>query len=369
VIVAAGFWIALIGAGQGGGARRSGPRDVRAWLLPVVLVLLFVLMNVFVRWANVRYGWQLDQSAAERFKDANQIAPRIALWRYGFAMFRSHPLLGVGWGDFPIHQYELTKALGGVEIATSAHNVVIDLLAKTGIVGFAIVLLGLVAWFVRAVRAPQAPERVFGFAMIGALLMHALVEYPQQYMFFLLPAMFLFGLLDTRPARLLPSGVSLGAYVVLVFGGLASLYPTLRDYHRAEVLYYGSHPYEQYGNAPSFLFGAWGDYGMATLMPMTSDDLGAKLAAHERAIALLPGETVLRRYAVLEALDGNTAGAIDTIDRLKIFAVELRDWPTQLSAVYGLVDEHRSLAAFKAELLKRYGAPPASSDDNDDDSD
>jgi len=369
VIVVAGFWTALIGARSEDGRRRSGRRDVRAWLLPVVLVVLFVAVNAFVRWANVRYGWQLDQSAAERFKDAGQIAPRIALWRYGLAMFKSYPLLGVGWGDFPIHQYELAKALGGVEIATSAHNVVIDLLAKTGIVGFAIVLLGLVAWFVRAVRAPQAPERVFGFALIGALLMHALVEYPQQYMFFLLPAMFVFGMLDTRPLRFVPSGVSLGAYAVIVFGGLASLYPVLRDYHRAEVLYYGEHPYEQYRNAPSYLFGAWGDYGMATLMPMTADDLGVKLAAHERAIALLPGETVLRRYAVLQALDGNTAGALDTMDRLKVFATELHDWPTQLSAVYGLVDEHRSLARFKAELQKRYGVTPAPSDDQDDDDD
>jgi hypothetical protein len=272
----------------------------------------------------------------------------------------------VGWGDFPIHQYELAKTLGGVEIANNAHDVVIDLLAKTGVVGVAIVLWGLVAWFVRAVRAPQAPERVFGFALIGALVMHALVEYPQQYMFFLLPAMFLLGLLDTRPLRFVPSGVSLAAYVVIVFGGLASLYPVLRDYNRAEVLYYGSHPYEQYGNAPSHVFAPWGDYGMATLMPMTADNLDVKLAAHERAIALLPGETVLRRYAVLQALDGNTVGALDTMDRLRIFATELHDWPTQLSAVYGLVDEHKSLAAFKATLQKRYGAAPASSGEEDD---
>jgi len=372
VIVVAGFWTALIGAGRDGGPRsdgrrRSGSGNARAWLLPVVLLLLFVAVNVFVRWANVHYGWQLDVSAAERFKDARQIAPRIALWRYGWTMFKSYPLIGVGWGDFPIHQFELAKALGGVEIANNAHNIVIDLLAKTGIVGAAIALLGLAAWFVRAVLAPQAPERVFGFALIGALVMHALVEYPQQYMFFLLPAMFVFGLLETRPVRFVPPGVSLGAYAVIVFGGLASLYPVLRDYNRAEVLYYGKHPYEQYGEAPSFFFRAWGDYGMATLMPMTADQIGVKLAAHERAIALLPGETVLRRYAVLQALDGNVAGALDTMDRLKIFATELHDWPTQLSAVYGLVAEHKSLAAFDAALRKRYGAAPAASDDDEDD--
>jgi hypothetical protein len=79
---------------------------------------------------------------------------------------------------------------------------------------------------------------------------------------------------------------------------------------------------------------------------------------------------VLRRYAVLQALAGNTDGAADTVARLKIFAQELHDWPTQLAALYGLLDNEPTLAGFKAELVKQYGNPPASaSDDDDDDSD
>ncbi|PLZ00796.1 polymerase [Burkholderia sp. WAC0059] len=368
VIVMAGFWMAAVG--MRASVQRTG---ARAWWIPVALVALFVAVNVFVRWANVRYHLELDQSAADRFKDANQIAPRIALWRYGWTMFRMHPIFGVGWGEFPRYQFALARELGGVEIANNSHDVFIDLLAKTGLIGCATVVIGLVAWFVRALRAPQTPARVFGFALVGVLAMHALVEYPQQYLFFLLPVMFVFGLLETRPLRFVPRRVSLGVYAVLVFGGLAALYPICRDYNRSEVLYYGSHPAEQYAAAPSFLFGSWGEYGMATLMPMDDADLSTKLAAHEHAIALLPGETVLRRYAVLEALDGNTAAAFDTVARLKIFSTELHDWPGQLSSLYALCDEQRSLADFKAALVKMYGTPPASTDqdtgDDDDDDD
>jgi hypothetical protein len=189
-------------------------------------------------------------------------------------------------------------------------------------------------------------------------------------MFFLLPAMFVFGLLETRPLRLVPARLSLGVFVPVVFGGLASLYPVYRDYARAEVLYYGSRPAEQYSADPSFLFQAWGEYGMATLQPMNSKDLPHKLAMHRQAIALLPGETVLRRYAVLQALSGDTAAALDTVERLKIFAEELKDWPSQLGYLYQLTDEQKTLAGFKAELVKRYGAPPADvnqDDDSDDD--
>ena len=381
VIVVAGFWMALSatrgvrGEGEAGNSVRAGgwagswAGNARAWVVPVVLFAIFFAVNGFVRWANVHYQLQLDQSAADRFKDAGQIAPRIALWRYGWTMFKTHPLLGVGWGDFPIHQFELARKLGGVEIANNSHDIFIDLLAKTGVLGCAIVVIGLVAWFVRALRVPHTAERIFGFALIGALVMHALVEYPQQYMFFLLPAMFVFGLLETKPLRFVPSNLTRAVYAVVVFGGIASLWPVLRDYNRAEVLYYGSHPAQQYADEPSFLFRAWGDYGMATLMPIDAANLATKLAAHERAIALLPGETVLRRYAVLQALDGNNDGAFDTVERLKIFALELHDWPTQLASLYSLCDDEPTLAGFKAALVKQYGKPAARGEEDEDDSD
>jgi len=366
VIVVAGFWMAFAQTRAEPQLRRSH----RQWLIPIALGVLFFVVNALIRWANVRYHLELGQSAADRFKDAGQIAPRLALWKYGWTMFRTHPLMGVGWGEFPSYQYQFAKTLGGVEIANNSHDIFIDLLAKTGLIGLAIVLFGLVTWLVRAVRAPQSAARVFGIALIGVLVMHALVEYPQQYMFFLLPAMFVFGLLETRPLRLVPARLSFGAFAVVVFGGIAALYPVYRDYARAEVLYYGSRPAEQYRADPSFLFQAWGEYGMATLLPMDSTDLQRKLAMHRQAMALLPGETVLRRYAVLQALSGDTAAAFDTVERLKIFAQELKDWPSQLSYLYQLCDEQKTLAGFKAELVKRYGMPSgdvAPDDDSEED--
>jgi len=366
VIVVAGFWMAFAQTRAEPQLRRSH----RQWLIPIALGVLFFVVNALIRWANVRYHLELGQSAADRFKDAGQIAPRLALWKYGWTMFRTHPLMGVGWGEFPSYQYQFAKTLGGVEIANNSHDIFIDLLAKTGLIGLAIMLFGLVTWLVRVVRAPQSAARVFGIALIGVLVMHALVEYPQQYMFFLLPAMFVFGLLETRPLRLVPARLSFGAFAVVVFGGIAALYPVYRDYARAEVLYYGSRPAEQYRTDPSFLFQAWGEYGMATLLPMDSTDLQRKLAMHRQAMALLPGETVLRRYAVLQALSGDTAAAFDTVERLKIFAQELKDWPSQLSYLYQLCDEQKTLAGFKAELVKRYGMPSgdvAPDDDSEED--
>ncbi|KVM49265.1 polymerase [Burkholderia ubonensis] len=367
VMVVAGFWMARAESRGKPGA----PVNVRAreWLMPVLLAAVFVAVNGAVRWANLHYHLNLAVSAAERMRDAGQIAPRLALWKYGLAMFREHPLLGVGWGEFPSHQFALARALGGVEIANNSHDIFIDLLAKSGLLGLGVLVVTLVLWFVRALRAPQTSTRVFGFALVGVLLMHALVEYPQQYMFFLLPVMFVIGLLEAKPLRIVPGRAAFALFALLTFGGLLAALPVLRDYQRAEVLYYGTDPAAQYRDAPSLLFGAWGDYGAATLLTLSRDALPAKLAAHERAIALLPGETVLRRYAVLQALDGRDADALDTVARLHVFAKELKDWPQQLAALYKLCDEQPSLKAFRAALVAKYGEVPADALDESDDED
>ncbi|OJB41878.1 polymerase [Burkholderia ubonensis] len=367
VMVVAGFWMARVESRDKPGT----PANVRAraWLMPVLLAAVFVAVNGAVRWANLHYHLNLAVSAAERMRDAGQIAPRLALWKYGLAMFREHPLLGVGWGEFPSHQFALARALGGVEIANNSHDIFIDLLAKSGLLGLGVLVVTLVLWFVRALRAPQTSTRVFGFALVGVLLMHALVEYPQQYMFFLLPVMFVIGLLEAKPLRIVPGRAAFALFALLTFGGLLAALPVLRDYQRAEVLYYGTDPAAQYRDAPSLLFGAWGDYGAATLLTLSRDALPAKLAAHERAIALLPGETVLRRYAVLQALDGRDADALDTVARLHVFAKELKDWPPQLAALYKLCDEQPSLKAFRAALVAKYGEVPADALDESDDED
>ncbi|KWB54915.1 polymerase [Burkholderia ubonensis] len=367
VMVVAGFWMARAESRDKPGT----PANVRAraWLMPVLLAAVFVAVNGAVRWANLHYHLNLAVSAAERMRDAGQIAPRLALWKYGLAMFREHPLLGVGWGEFPSHQFALARALGGVEIANNSHDIVIDLLAKSGLLGLGVLVVTLVLWFVRALRAPQTSTRVFGFALVGVLLMHALVEYPQQYMFFLLPVMFVIGLLEAKPLRIVPGRAAFALFALLTFGGLLAALPVLRDYQRAEVLYYGTDPAAQYRDAPSLLFGAWGNYGAATLLTLSRDALPAKLAAHERAIALLPGETVLRRYAVLQALDGRDADALDTVARLHVFAKELKDWPQQLAALYKLCDGQPSLKAFRAALVAKYGEVPADALDESDDED
>ena len=371
MIVALGWLMAWL--------QRRDPLDpsksLRPWLIPLVLAVLYIVVNILVRWANQKFHLELDVSAASRFEDAGQISPRLSLWRYGMAMFKSHPITGVGWGGFPYYQYELADQLGKVEVANNSHDIVIDLLAKTGLIGTGIFAFGLLAWLWRALRTPLSAERLMGFAIIGLVAMHALIEYPQQYLFFLLPVAFMLGLLETRMTRRVPAFAAWGVQAVLIVAGLLVLAPVVRDYQRSEVLYYGKAPEAEYRAAPAVIYGAWGQYGYATLLAMNAANLPYKLAMHEEALTLLPGDTVLKRYAVLLALGGREPAALDVISRLHAFAMGDNDWPENLRSLIKMCDEQGgALKDFKTKLISAYGAPPAAaagkaSDDDDDDDD
>jgi hypothetical protein len=124
VIVVAGFWMAFAEIRRNPALRNNN----REWLIPIALGVLFFVVNALVRWANVHYHFDLDVSAADRFKDAGQITPRLALWKDGWTMFKTHPLLGVGWGEFPRYQFAFVRMLGGVEIANNSHDIFFDIL-------------------------------------------------------------------------------------------------------------------------------------------------------------------------------------------------------------------------------------------------
>lgn len=371
VITLAGWLMAWARRRAARAGEDAEPATARDWLIPLGVALIFIAVNIAVRWANVRYDLQLGQSAAERFEDAGQITPRLALWRYGFTMFREHWLTGVGWGEFPAYQYALSATLGKVEIANNSHDIAIDLLAKTGVIGFGIFALGLLCWLGRVARVRLDAGRVLGFTLIAVLAAHALIEYPQQYLFFLLPIAFVLGLLEPQAMPRMRPAWSASLYLLLALAGVISLAPVLRDYRRSEVLYYGKSPEAEYRAAPAVLFGAWGEYGLATLLDLNSANLPYKLAMHEQALTLLPGEAVLKRYAILLALQGHENAALDVVLRLKIFAEAENSWPDDLAALYEICDQQGGpLAGFKAHLIALYGTvPPAAHDDSDDDSD
>ncbi len=97
---------------------------------------------------------------------------RSSLWNVGWRIAMDHPAIGVGLGNFPVEAPNYVRQPGQLEFVNLiaerplvAHNVYLQMLAETGIVGTAIFLLLIAACLRSAWMAARLYERIGDTAM------------------------------------------------------------------------------------------------------------------------------------------------------------------------------------------------------------
>ncbi|KWR87369.1 PglL family O-oligosaccharyltransferase [Cupriavidus sp. IDO] len=333
----------------------------RAALFGALPVLAVIAAMLFVAWLNQTFDLRLATSAAERMSEQGQISPRLALWRYAFEVFKQNPLLGVGWGEYVRAQYLIADRLGPVEMGNNAHNIVLDLLAKTGLVGAAATLLPCLYWCwcsIRAIRAGDfAVQRIYCITVVSVVAVHAMLEFPQNYAFFLLPICFMMGLAETRYWQGMSRGLSTGVTIAMLVTVSAGLVAGYFDYRKAEVVY-EQRGALRYFASPSFIFADWARYGLTGAMELDPELLSEKLAMHENALTISATPNMIRRYTVLLALDNRPREALLQVQRLKNLSNGQFD--VQYARLLAMCDEQKgAIDEFKQKLLNLYGQPKA----------
>ncbi len=109
---------------------------------------------------------------AIRVTEANfALVERMAHWWAAYAMWKDHPFLGVGIGNYPI-AYEAYRMPGWKAPLGHAHNIVLHVMAETGLIGLAGYLI-LWAWvFIlgfRSLKTRQGRERALLVGALGSL--------------------------------------------------------------------------------------------------------------------------------------------------------------------------------------------------------
>jgi len=112
--------------------------------------------------------------ATTEITDANfAVLERLAHWQAGLRMFQDHPWIGVGIGNYAA-AYSAYALPHWYEALGHAHNVWINLLAETGILGFGAFALFWLSLFRYALRAAQDPaasayRRALAIGLVGSL--------------------------------------------------------------------------------------------------------------------------------------------------------------------------------------------------------
>src|SRR5690554_2470000 len=177
----------------------------------------------------------LSQSAdiAVQSRDVVQRATgdmsRLAIWEQMLHAIAHQPWFGYGWHQTSVAYTTISEFFQGPVWIRSAHNVVLDLLLWNGLLIGLPLLAYLVYWGYQLHRQVNSTISVIGLLMLGAFLIHAMLEFPQNYAYFLLPAGFILGIVQSQRPN---AGVKLSPIFMRVsFGvGLVLLLLIYRDY-------------------------------------------------------------------------------------------------------------------------------------------
>src|SRR3954449_10936757 len=227
---------------------RRLPREFEAWawqglaaIAAVVVVggAVYVIADhnrVWHAFTDVKQDRQYDPARLVSTNSAN----RWVWWKEAAGAFSDKPVGGWGAGSFGTVHLRYREELLGVR---QPHNVELQWLAETGIVGFLLALGGLAALFVAAAtrlrRLPEGTERELADALLAAAagwLVHGLVDWDWDIPAVTLPPLIFLGPLAARPGPRRPSepfadpepsgtgvrAVALVGIALLLCGALAS---------------------------------------------------------------------------------------------------------------------------------------------------
>jgi hypothetical protein len=139
---------------------------------------------------------------------------RFTWWRQAWRGFEHYPLAGVGAGSF--HLLNLLYRTSFIDETTEPHNLPLQFLAETGIVGLAL-LAAAVAALLRGSLRRRGPELALAL-LLPAFLVHALVDVDWDFAAVAAPAFVAAGALAGTETRRRPS-----LFAVLPAAGVAAL--------------------------------------------------------------------------------------------------------------------------------------------------
>jgi O-antigen ligase len=162
---------------RGGLLATVGILIIAVWFLVPRLIARFKLLGGAVLVCMLLLPPLLNQFQRLQSFDDPDASSRLLVWAAAAALFFGHPIIGVGYGN-----YRFLYA-GAVPGPLDAHNIYLQLLAETGLVGFLsfFILLWLFISLARkSIRGQDPLSRIVAFGVFGAItgtLIHGMVDF------------------------------------------------------------------------------------------------------------------------------------------------------------------------------------------------
>ncbi len=156
-------------------------------ILPVMGSYLTQLLDIQIKAVDVARRATGDMS-------------RLAIWQQMLHAIADRPWFGYGWNQTSVAYTLVSDHFQGPVWVRSAHNFILDFILWNGVIIGLPFLAYFGYWGYQLNKRVNSVESVIGILMVGAVLIHAMLEFPQYYAYFLLPVGFIIGLVQSQQA-------------------------------------------------------------------------------------------------------------------------------------------------------------------------
>lgn len=242
---------------------------------------------------------------------------RPAHWYTLTVALMKSPWFGFGWNQVSTAQFAVATSFPAIgEPAWHSHSLILDLLLYNGIPVGTMLGAALVVWLARATQRCRTGDTWFMLLCICIVLVHALLEFPLHYAYYLLPVGLMVGLTHaSSPLRDSPrSGVPRTMLVLAAVFLAGTAGAVGMEYLKAEeslrdvelsTRRIGAPPQDL--PAPDWrLLESWAAYHRASTMRVGTGMSLEDMDSLRRAVIRYPYPNVIERYAQALTLNGDS---------------------------------------------------------------
>ncbi len=320
--------------------RGDGGKRLTTCIASIIVGFAAVLWLASAPWLASSGGTEtVSQRLAggESSDAALSVAYRVQLAREAWEVFVQAPLLGAGWGQFPWHDFAY-RALHAIPIVTwpfnHAHNVILHLLAETGLAGASLIVGAALLWLWGLRRAVINLLLWWLVSILSVIAVHSLLEHPLWFAYFLGIAAVSMGLGSEQDLTLRLHRVGRPLSALILAGAALYAASLLHNYRDFERLFArdGARPgsdeftstLERAHRDP--LLRPYAELAISSSLELDGARTSEKLKLNSQVIRFAPIASVVYRQAALLALAGETASAARQFElAAKVYPHELAD--------------------------------------------
>lgn len=203
------------------------------WYCSLAWLALFITFIVLLPFATHFIAQATDANIAQT-QDIAQRATgdmsRLAIWDQMLHAILDRPWFGYGWNQTSVAYTLVSDHFQGPVWIRSAHNFIIDFVLWNGLIIGLPFLAYFGYWGYQLNKQVNSVESVIGILMVGAVLIHGLLEFPLFYAYFLLPVGFILGLVQSQNTQIKTLTLSPSYMRVGYVASLLLLVLIVRDY-------------------------------------------------------------------------------------------------------------------------------------------